>query len=152
MTQNTEPLSDRLARYARYGLLIAIAVVGGMVLSSARTQGNPFTIRPAVAEGSVTAAPGYLILSMNTGGASKFYLADTTKQVLCVYEITGDKLRLTGARKFDVDANIFDGSLPGGGKYARGIEAGNGVTRDEAKEYGDAMTKMFEEYKSKTQK
>lgn len=149
MSNDSVTFGDRLAKYARFGLLAAIAVLAGMIISDARQENfNPLKLKTAMAEGAVTAAPGYLVLSMTTGGTSKFYVADTTKQVLCVYEVNGDKLRLVGARKFDVDADVFDGSLPGG-KSARGIEGGNGITRAEAKEYGDAINKMFEEYKAK---
>lgn len=151
MSQENAPFSDRLARHARIGLLAAIAIMIGMIAANVRSTGNPMTIRSATAEGAVTAAPGYLVLSMNTGGAAKFYIADTTKQVVCVYEVNGDKLRLVGARKFDYDADVFDGSL-GAGKAARGIEGGNGVTRSEAKDYGEAINKMFEEAKAKSKK
>ena len=152
MSNDSVTFGDRLAKYARLGLLAAIAVLAGMIISDARQENfNPLKLKTAMAEGAVTAAPGYLILSMNTGGTSKFYVADTTKQVLCVYEVNGDKLRLVGARKFDVDADVFDGSLPTA-KNGRGIEGGNGITRAEAKEYGDGINKMFEDYKAKKAK
>lgn len=153
MSNDSVSFGDRLARYARFGLLAAIAVLAGMILSDMRQENNfnPLKLKSAMAEGAVTAAPGYLVLSMTTGGTSKFYVADTTKQVMCVYEVNGDKLRLVGARKFDHDADVFDGSLPAG-KNARGIEGGNGITRAEAKDYAEATTKMFEDYKSKAKK
>src|SRR5438067_7224050 len=107
---SSEPitLQDKLAKIARVVLLGAIVVVLGLIIMSPRDSGlNPMTLRRAQAEGTICAAPGYLMLTMAIGAASKLYINDTNKQVLCVYEVTGDKLRLMSARKYDFDSAIF---------------------------------------------
>src|ERR1043165_8007290 len=105
--------SEPLAKLARVILLGAIVVVLGLIIMSPRDSAfNPMTVRRAQAEGTICAAPGYLMLTMAIGAASKLYLNDTNQKVLCVYEVTGDKLRLVGARKYDYDTTIFDGSIP----------------------------------------
>ena len=140
---------DKLARISRVILLGAIAVVLGLIVMSPRDSAfNPMMLRRAQAEGSICAAPGYLMLTMAIGANSKLYLNDTNKQVLCVYEVTGDKLRLVSARKYDYDNAIFDGSIPAG-TANKPIEGGNGITRDEAKNYGEAIQKSFADYKKK---
>ena len=141
--------SEKLAKAARAVLLGAIALVLGLIILSPKNSSfNPLTVGRAQADGSVCAAPGYLMLTMAIGANSKLYLNDTNKQVLCVYEVTGDKLRLVSARKYDSDATIFDMSIPSakGGKVPEG---GNGITRDEAKTYGDEIQKSFADYKKK---
>jgi len=139
--------SEKLAKAARAVLLGAIALVLGLIILSPKNSSfNPMTVGRAQADGSVCAAPGYLMLTMAIGANSKLYLNDTNKQVLCVYEVTGDKLRLVSARKYDSDAAIFDMSIPSKGKVPEG---GNGITRDEAKAYGDEIQKSFADYKKK---
>lgn len=140
--------ADKLATVARVVLMGAIAVVLGLIVIAPKSSNivNPLTVGRAQADGSVCAAPGYLMLTMSIGANSKLYLNDSNKQVLCVYEVTGDKLRLVSARKYDNDSSIFDMSIPTGGKVPEG---GNGITRDEAKTYGESIQKSFTEYKKK---
>lgn len=140
---------EKLATIARVILLGGIAVVLGLIVISPKnsTIVNPLTVGRAQADGSICAAPGYLMLTMPVGAASKLYLNDTNKQVLCVYEVTGDKLRLVNARKYDHDSAIFDMSIPGAQNKVP--EGGNGITRDEAKSYGDGIQKTFTDYKKK---
>ena len=147
MSESVKP--ERLVKIARAILLCGIAVVLGLIVIAPKNSSfNPLTVGRAQADGSVCAAPGYLMLTMAIGANSKLYLNDSNKQVLCVYEVTGDKLRLVSARKYDADAAIFDMSIPSakGGKVPEG---GNGITRDEAKTYGDEIQKSFAEYKKK---
>lgn len=142
--------ADKLATIARTILLGGIVAVLGLIVISPKNSNivNPLTVGRAQADGSVCAAPGYLMLTMSIGANSKLYLNDSNKQVLCVYEVTGDKLRLVSARKYDNDATIFDMSIPSakGGKVPEG---GNGITRDEAKIYGEEIQKSFADYKKK---
>ncbi|HEY3318886.1 MAG TPA: hypothetical protein VGP72_00210 [Planctomycetota bacterium] len=146
MNNEPVPRSERLAYSARLLLLGAIATVATLIFVAPRNEGIPLGIGKAHAEGSVCAAPGYLMLTMSVGAASRLYVNDTNKQVLCVYEVTGDKLRLWSARKYDFDETIFDASIQGAG--GKTPEGGNGITREEAKAYGEYINKAFEKFKT----
>jgi len=142
MTNEPESFGDKLARFTRVVLIGAVVVVAVLLITNPPQSANPFSIGRAQADG-LCASPGYLVLTANLGGASKFYIIDANKQVICVYDMVGDKLRLVSARKFDFDSDIFDGSLQVGA--VRGIEGGNGITRGEAKMYSEGLKKMWEE-------
>ncbi|MGD0090290.1 MAG: hypothetical protein ABSE73_10255 [Planctomycetota bacterium] len=139
MNGQPTPLGDRLARIARFVLLACIAVITALIILGPRNHGqpNPVSVGSVHAEGGICAAPGYLMMPVNTGGASKFFVCDTNKQVICVYETKGDHLRLVSVRKFDRDLEIFDGSIPVGGKFLDGHA--NGMDRKEAGAYADAI-------------
>jgi len=141
-------LGDKMAKIARVVLLAAIAVVLALIVISPKIlmNSNPMSIGKAHAEGSISAAPGYLMLTMATGANSKLYVNDSNKQVICIYEVTGDKLRLVSARKYDFDSTIFDMSIPMGGKVPEG---GNGLNREGAKAYGETIKKGFEDFQKK---
>ncbi len=143
--------TDRLAKAARLLLLGAIACVAALIfISPRRDAANPLHVRSAQAE-AVSAAPGYLMLTMSIGPTSKLYLNDTNKQVICVYEVVGDKLRLWSARKYDFDSTIFDASIqmPGPLLNGKAPEGGNGITREQAKAYGEFINKQLQDYKAK---
>jgi hypothetical protein len=141
---------DKLASATRFALVAGIAVVTALIIAGPSNGGlpNPFELKKAQADGGgICAAPGYLLLSVNTAG-SRFYIVDKNKQVICVYTMTGDKLRLQSVRKFDYDSDIFAGDLPTT-KDANGIEGGNGIDRTEAKDYAEAIKKARDEFEKK---
>ncbi|HYG75733.1 MAG TPA: hypothetical protein VEK08_12075 [Planctomycetota bacterium] len=145
MSSETLSLSDKLARGARVILLGGIAVILALIVVSPRgSSTDPLSIPRAHAD--ISAAPGYLMLTMNTGANSKLYINDTNKQVICVYEVTGDKLRLVSARKYDYDSTIFDMSIPMAGKVPEG---GNGLNREQTKAYGETIKKGFEDFQKR---
>lgn len=140
MSDPGTPLGDRLARYARVVLLAAIAVFAALIIIGPKNHGlpNPLSVGRVQAEGSLCAAPGYILMPIKAGGASKFYLCDANKQVICVYETNGEKLRLVAVRKFDNDVGIFDASLHVGGVRAPEGDP-KGLTRAEAEAYAKAI-------------
>lgn len=146
---------ERITQAARFALLTAISVIAALILTAPRTEtglGNPFMMRPAMAEGAggagggISAAPGYLMLTIGINGTDKFYIVDTNKQTICVYSVLGDKLRLVSARKFDFDSEIPEGSLRATGDDGRSyvLEAGNGFNREEAKTYSKYVKQAIE--------
>lgn len=140
MSDQKASLGDRLAGIARGVLLAAIGVVVALIVVAPRGSGNrmPEIMTRAQAEG-ISAAPGYIMMTAKTGGASKFFLCDTNNKVLCIYETNGEQLRLIGARKFDADATIFDGSLPAQG-FPKGIDGNSaGVDRKTAAAYAQSI-------------
>ncbi|MFH0938832.1 MAG: hypothetical protein V1899_06090 [Planctomycetota bacterium] len=141
MTSESKSFVEKLAYMMRVVLIGMIIVVAVLMITSSHQSANPFSISRANAEG-ICATPGYLVLTASIGGANKFFIVDTNKQVICVYGMVGDKLRLVSARKFDFDSDIFDGSLQIGAM--RGIEGGNGVTRAEAKIYSEGLKKAWD--------
>ena len=143
----TPSFGDKLAQVTRFCLVAAIAVVAALILAAPQ-QFNPLALKNATAEGGISAAPGYIALTANLGNASRFYIVDKNKQVICVYTMNGDKLRLQSVRRFDFDSDIFAGDLPTA-RQANGIEGGNGITRAEAKEYAEAIKKMREDFEKK---
>lgn len=121
---------ERAARWTRFVIVAAIAVVLGLIVTTPRNE-VPLTMSRAQAEG-IGAAPGYLVTTLGANAAEKFYLIDTNNKVICVYSVNGDKLRLVAARKFDIDSDIWDASTPLKGIV---VEGGNGVSRNQAKNY-----------------
>jgi hypothetical protein len=85
---------------------------------------------PQSAQASVPvgAAVGYLSFTANESGDGKFFITDTTRQVILTYSLSGGQLRLVSARRFDHDLKIVDGAL----KAPQSLEQTQGVTRDEA--------------------
>ena len=149
MSDPKTPLWDKLAKVARAILLVAIAAVLTLIVIGPRNSGlpNPLMVQRAQAEG-ICAAPGYLLLPTKVGGASKFYIVDSTRQVICVYETNGDKIRLVSARKFDKDVEIFDASLAT--PNAKAPEGHTpGLNRKEAGEYADAIKAAKEKFEKK---
>jgi hypothetical protein len=140
--------ADRLVKPARILLVGGIAVVLTLLVIGPRNNSvlNPLNVQRAYAEGGVCAAPGYILLTAKQGGAAKFFICDTNKQVLCSYEMNGAKLRLVSARKFDADSQIFDASL------LPGIEGhGTGVDRKTAQAYADAIKALKDKAAAKKQ-
>ena len=149
MSDPTATLGDKLAKIARVVLLTAIAAVLALIIIRPQNSGppNPFSVGRAQAEG-ICAAPGYLLLTAKSGTAAKFYLCDTSKQVFCVYETQGEKVRLISARKFDEDVKIFDASI--NTQTAKSFEGKRpGITRAEAKIYADAISQAKEKAEKK---
>ena len=143
MANESKKVAEKLAYMTRVVLIGMIIVVATLMITNFSQSSNPFSINRANAEGGICATPGYLTLTSDLGRASKFFIIDTNRQVICVYNMIGDKLRLVSARKFDFDSDIFDGSLPMG-TAAHGIEGGNGVTRTEARIYSEGLKKLWE--------
>ena len=84
------------ARWTRVALLAAIAVVLALIVTTPHNE-YPLTISRAQAQG-ISAAPGYLMTSLNATNADRFFLVDTTKQVICVYsvvDLVGRAFRIT---------------------------------------------------------
>ena len=150
MSEPSTPLADRLAKIARIVLLAAIAVVLALIVLGPKSGGmpNPLSVPRVQAEGGICAAPGYIIMPIKVGGASQFYVCDTNKQVICVYETTGEKIRLISVRKFDNDVGIFVASIPiGNVKAPEGHTPG--LNRKEAGDYAEAIKKWREKFESK---
>jgi hypothetical protein len=147
MNDQTTPLGDRLAKIARFVLLVAIGVIAALIILGPKNHGlpNPVSVGPVQADGGICAAPGYIMMPINTGGAAKFYVCDTNKQVICVYETKGDHLRLVGVRKFDKDLEINDGAIPVNGKILDGHHPG--LDRAEAAAYGEGIKAAREKAK-----
>ncbi len=139
---------NRAAHWTRFTLIAAIAVVMGLILTTPRNE-YPLTMSRAQAN-AIGAAPGYLLTSLPQGTGTQFYLVDTTKQIICVYNITGDKLRLEAARKFDTDSDIKDTSISVGKVQIEG--KANGVSKDDAKIYWDEVGPKIEELLNKKPK
>ncbi len=129
----------RAARWTRFALLAGIAIILGVIVTTPRNE-YPLQMSRAQAAG-IAAAPGYLMTSLNATTADRFFLVDTNKQVICVYQVSGDQLRLIAARKFDIDSDILDGSFPMKGVK---LEGGNGLSREEAKSYLDEFKLLVE--------
>jgi len=137
-------MADGASRVARLLLLAGIAVVAALIVASPDTRNavNPMRVGDAQANGGICSAPNYLALTAGAGDNDKFYVIDTNKKVICLYRIETDKIRLTGARKFDKDELIWDSSLPlFNGKP---LEGGGGATRDQADKYGQDVQKLIE--------
>lgn len=139
---------DRIAKGVRYVLLAGIATMAVLIVASAR---NPFEVKTANAE-LISAAPGFLALSASTGQETNFYLIDSTKQVICVYQMVGDKIRLVAARDYTKDMEIVDGSLnvlAADGRPLKPVEGGDGHDRKDAEAYADALKKLIESAEKK---
>lgn len=149
--QNAEAKSgnEKFALGVRYVLVAAIAVLAVLILKDARSARdiNPLNV-PSAQAGIVSAAPGYLVMSQAVTLNDKFYLIDTTKQVICVYHMNGDKIRLGAARDFSSDTEIVDSSvdvMTATGKRIESFEGGTGISVTEAAEYAEGLKKLLEE-------
>jgi hypothetical protein len=107
---------------------------------------NPVHIKNAHA-GSLSAAPGYLFLADDFGTKGRILVADSSSQKICVYSVTGDKIRLETVRDFSRDTDIVD-SAPLAG-VAKGFEGGNGLNSAEAAQYADLIVKWKKEQDAK---
>ncbi|MBI3828520.1 MAG: hypothetical protein HY291_03330 [Planctomycetes bacterium] len=148
MEANLASMGERWARRVRMALVACIALLAVLIFASARDgRGtlNPFDVRPANAE-LISAAPGYLALSASIGNEVNFYLLDSTKQVICVYQMVGDKIRLVAARDWSRDTDIPDSSLnvvsADGRQQLKAFEGGTGLDRKDADAYADAVKKL----------
>ena len=152
MEESKTERSSNLARNVRKLLLASIFGMVVLILSASLTGErslNPFALKSANAE-LISAAPGFLALSANIAGintSSNFYLIDSTKHVICVYQLKGEKIRLTAARQFEKDTDIVDSSLDvtgGDGRVVKSFEGGNGLDRAEAENYAEGLKKLVE--------
>lgn len=148
MESNQASAGERWARRMRAVLIAGIALIAVLIFASARDgRGslNPFEVRNANAE-MISAAPGYLALSASIGNEVNFYLLDSTKQVICVYQMVGDKIRLVAARDWSRDTDIPDSSLnvvsADGRQQLKAFEGGTGLDRKDAETYADAVKKL----------
>jgi hypothetical protein len=165
VVEPNESRASCVARYIRYSLMLAIAGMLALILLDAPWRGEQrFRVRSAYADG-FGAAPGVIALTLGgsgggstgeagTGGggggggtANRFFIIDTAKNVICVYTMTGEKIRLVNARKYDTDTDILDASLDVGG--IRSFEGGNGLSRVEAKAYAEGLKKLMEASQAK---
>ena len=154
----------RWALRVRYALMAAIAVMVVLLLFQGPRSGSPrYVLNSAYAE-SVAAAPGFLAVMLPGGGGDvggggagggvgglRFYLVDTTKQVVCVYTMVGDRIRLVSAREYSRDMDIVDASLTvptKGGAQIRSFEGTQGIDRATAEAYADGLR----EWQSKSEK
>jgi hypothetical protein len=128
---------ERVALATRYVLAGALAVVLWGALSGGTQTVN--------AGAGISAAPEYVSLTLSAN-ASKFYIIDTNSRTICVYSNNGDALRLVSVRKFDLDEEIFDGSI----KAPIAIEGGSGVTRENVEAYLKNTKPMLSKYQLTT--
>jgi hypothetical protein len=163
-----------VARYIRYGLMAAIAAMVALILLEVPWHSEQrFRVRSAY--GDIGAAPGLLVISIGGGGggmaglggggdsgsasggggggggSTRFYIIDSAKKVICVYNMTGDKIRLVNARQYDCDTDILDASIdvPVAGGTMKAFEGGNGLSRVEAKAYSEGLKKMMDQAKGR---
>ncbi|GMV78957.1 MAG: hypothetical protein AMXMBFR7_01410 [Planctomycetota bacterium] len=145
-----ETRGERWARRVRHALSAAVvALVALLALDAVRGEGL-FSVPPAQAT-AIAAAPNFITLSTPTG-ANSFYIIDSAEEVICVYQMRGDTLRLVSVRNFTKDTDIMDSSIEtirgSDGKPIK-IEGGSGVTTQEAKEYADQLQKYMEDAEKK---
>lgn len=162
---------SRWAARVRYALMAAIGVMVVLSLAQCWLPGTSrLAIRSAYGQ-AMGAAPSFLALMLPSGGGGggfgdvggaaggggvgnlKFYLIDTTKQVICVYDLRGDKIRLVSAREYSRDMDIADASLDvpmrGGGRV-NSFEGTQGLTRTEAAAYADGLKQWLDESEKKS--
>lgn len=148
----SEECKGKLAKFARYLLLFGIG--GVLVLIVAAARGGHGSLNPvrvgSVNADMISAAPGCLVMTTTIGTGTNFYLIDTIKQVICVYQMDGDKIRLVSAREYKPDVEIVDSSLDVGN--IKSFEGGNGVDRQTAEAYGEGLKKVLEQYEKKKNK
>ena len=146
MKEEEDNFIEKLPKYIFNVLVVSIAVMAALVVTQDREHGSshPFAIRTANAE-MIAAAPGFLTLSVPQAGGN-FYVVDSTKQVICVYQLDGDRIRLVSARDFSIDTEIKDSSLPLPGPNRRPIkiEGGSGVDTDTAAFYAKQLKQYIE--------
>jgi len=127
-------IATRAARWTRFALIAAIALVLGLIVTTPRNE-YPLVMSRAQAN-AIAAAPGFLMTALTSANGNQFYLVDTHKQIICVYNVTNDQLKLEAARKFDLDSDIKDGSIP----HKIKIDGNsNGASREDAKAYWDDL-------------
>jgi hypothetical protein len=124
MPEENPSWAERLSLAARYLIVAALAMILSLLLFGAKND-------HALASSPVGAVPSMISFTAKVGTDSKFYVTDTARKIICVYSLSGDKLRLVSARKYDIDQQILDSSLPVGIT----IEGGNGATREKAAEF-----------------
>ncbi|HYF52374.1 MAG TPA: hypothetical protein VEJ63_23405 [Planctomycetota bacterium] len=112
--------SAHVFRYILAGLFALVLFGGSSVL--------PLPGSTVQAHG-ISSAPGYL--STTIQGNERFYLIDSNAKIICVYGLHGQELKLFSARRFNVDEQIFDGSI----KAPIAIEGQDGVTYEQAEQY-----------------
>ncbi len=141
----------RIAKPIRNLLLVAVVVMAVLLVASNRDGSavHPFSIPEANAE-LISAAPGYLTLTVPAAGGN-FYIIDSTRQIICVYQLDGEKIRLVSARDFNRDTDIVDSSIRVMGANNRPIliEGGNGIDAQTAAIYADGLKKWMDENEKK---
>ena len=147
MRVETKLLGERSALVVRRILLVVVAVLLALLVFAKREGGGPPALMGAANANLISAAPGYIALSAPQA-AGNFYIIDSNKQVICVYQTDGEKIRLVSAREFSQDMEIVDSSQPmptPSGKPV-GIEGnGTGVTRAEAQFYAESLKKWLDD-------
>ena len=162
---------ERWAKRVRHVLMLTIAAMVVLLLFGApRGSSSRLAIRSAYAE-AVGAAPSMLALILpgggglaggtdtggggGGGGGLRFYIVDTGKQVVCVYGLNGDKIRLVSAREYSRDMDILDASLDVPASTAKGpmqiksFEGTQGIDRTTADLYATGLQKLLEEAEKK---
>jgi hypothetical protein len=124
MREESTRLPERVALCARYLIIAGFAMVFSVMMWGAKDD-------RAHASSPVAAAPSVISFTAKINRDSKFYITDTSRKIICVYSLVGDKLRLVSARKYNHDSQILDSNLPG----AITIEGGNGITAEQAEQY-----------------
>jgi len=142
-------VSDRIAKFVRMGLVAGIVAVAAMIFVDLRKDPSSGVYLKS-AHADIAAAPDFIALTAAADQNSKFYLVDTTKQVICVYQLVGEKIRLVAARDFSQDTDIVDTSSAVGGQPSP--EGGNGATVKEAILYRDALKKAIDDAEKKAPK
>jgi len=141
---------ERWAKRVRWLLMLAIAFMIVLLLVDGRSgPASRFAVRSAYAE-PVAAAPGFIALTLPGDGKDlRFYIIDTTKRVVCVYTLVGDKVRLVSAREYDRDMDIFDASFQVATKDGKSVintfEGTQGVDRQTAAAYADGLQKLLDD-------
>ena len=145
--------SGQFRPVARTAIVGAMAVLAALLLFCPETRkaANPMHVGSAYASagggGSVCAAPNYLALTASGSGKDKFYIIDTNKKIICLYQVQISEIRLVSARKFDEDERIWDASAP---LYKnKPLEGGEGFTRSDAKDYADSLEKTLDAGKTR---
>lgn len=153
----TDNFGDRVARVTRVILVAAIVIVAALLITSPGRPAslNPFVVGRANAD-AVSAAPGYIALTTRATENDRFYIIDTNKQVICVYNIQSGQLRLVAARKFDFDSKIWDASVDltqlSGNPNLKSFENGDGIFRDPPPPPGDQNANCAKNYSEAWQK
>ena len=142
-SETTSPWALRVRRFL-------IAGIGALVLLLILTPQdrplNPLNVQSARATG-VGAAPGFLLLTDGLSGVdARFYLVDTSTNVMAVYATNSEKIRLLTVRNFDKDTDIVDASITIQGPDGRPIqvEGGSGIDQKAAGYYADKLKEFLD--------
>jgi len=141
--------AERSGKTARLVLITAVAVVAGLLVLDGRrgqTSGT-LLIPPALAQSGIAAAPGHLAFAMDTRNpAARFYLVDTDKRMICVYQLVNEQLRLVSARDITNDSDIRDSTeaIRTKTKFAPAFEGQNGLDVEQTKKYLEAQNALDE--------